>query len=392
MPLGGRPPQGGGHPEGTSTLSPCHPQSVRAAHCVTPWAAPCWSRICASRRSPRWEATRTAPGRRPTSRATDPTSRPAITRSMMTSACNGASWATNAKAAWVSRRSSTTSAGSGTTGVRRSAASDAKAVRRRVRRRPSSIARRLAVVNTHPRQAISSPRKPTSPCTTVIHVSAATSSSTSPAITRRYRTRAGLTSIQRHSNAASSPPWARARTLANSSPITPAVSVGDRPARSRSVRASAEQPMPPPIGDAAGSGDPQGCGSSANCARSLCPDHHHWTLALRADLRVGPVAVCETSPGGRFDGLDQPGPDRAGAPFSLMTNRHQATRGHKRPPVVVVDPVLRHDRPPGGSAPTTHAFNRARLGETGPGRRSLSRAQSSPEGRRHRGRSQGQRK
>jgi hypothetical protein len=50
-----------------------------------------------------------------------------------------------------------------------------------------------------------------------------------------------------------------------------------------------------------------------------CPDHRHWALALQADLRVGPVAVCETSPGGRFDGLDEPGPDRAGAPFGLMS-------------------------------------------------------------------------
>jgi hypothetical protein len=45
--------------------------------------------------------------------------------------------------------------------------------------------------------------------------------------------------------------------------------------------------------------------------------------------------------------------------------------------------------PRGGSAPTTNSLNRAFLEETGLGRRSLSRAQSSPGNRRHRSPSQG---
>src|SRR5450631_252753 len=49
-------------------------------------------------------------------------------------------------------------------------------------------------------------------------------------------------------------------------------------------------------------------------------------------------------------------------------------------------------RPRGGSAPTTNSLNRACLGETDPGRRSLSRARSSAGNRRHRGPSQGHRK
>jgi len=48
--------------------------------------------------------------------------------------------------------------------------------------------------------------------------------------------------------------------------------------------------------------------------------------------------------------------------------------------------------PRGGSAPATNSLNRACLGETGPGRRSLSRARGSPGNRRHRGPSQGHRR
>ena len=171
----------------------CHVilRSARAAQSVTPSLA----MICASLRSPRCAATLTAPGRRLTRRATDSTSRPAMTRKAMTSACNGASLATSANAASVSRHYRASWAALGAVcpiASERPADSEEWTARCLARRRPSSTARRLAAVNTQPRQAISSPRKRVSPRTTVTHASAATSSSTSPETTRRYLTKAGV--------------------------------------------------------------------------------------------------------------------------------------------------------------------------------------------------------
>jgi hypothetical protein len=107
-------------------------------------------------------------------------------------------------------------------------------VGRRARRRVSSIARRRAVVNSQARQSDWSPRKPGSPRTTCSQVSAATSSAASGAITRRYRSKAGLASRHSRVRAASLPDWATVSTAANSSPTTEP-SIGTlAPSRSRS--------------------------------------------------------------------------------------------------------------------------------------------------------------
>ena len=78
------------------------------------------------------------------------------------------------------------------------------------------------------------PRKPGSPRTTCSQVSAAMSSAASGAITRRYRSKAGLASRHSRVRAASLPDWAAVSTAASSWPTT-GPSIGTlAPSRSRS--------------------------------------------------------------------------------------------------------------------------------------------------------------
>ncbi len=183
-------------------------------------AAACRARRRTGRRC---AATRTAPGLRPTSCATAWLSSPATTRSVITSAWNLGSEEMMLIAASVPSFSSTRSAGSTLPGPATSGSSGTETIERRDRRRPSSIARRRAVVNSQARQAASSPRKASRLRATWTQVSAATSSAASAAITRRYRSRAGFASRQSTENAPSAspvPPCAAASRRSNLSPIT----------------------------------------------------------------------------------------------------------------------------------------------------------------------------
>src|SRR5882757_4517739 len=73
--------------------------SSTAGHRVTPAGDRVWAR----RRRPRWAATRTAPGLRPTILATASLSRPASIRSRITSACRGGNARTASVTAAVAR-------------------------------------------------------------------------------------------------------------------------------------------------------------------------------------------------------------------------------------------------------------------------------------------------
>ena len=118
-------------------------------------------------------------------RATDSVSSPATTRSRITSACSRGSPASRAIAAAVLRFSMAVSAESTLLGNCAAVTSSSAVSGRRERCLARSIARRLAVVNSHARQACSSPRNDASPRTTCTQVSAAMSSSAPGAITRR---------------------------------------------------------------------------------------------------------------------------------------------------------------------------------------------------------------
>ena len=104
---------------------------------------------------------------------------------MITSACSRGSPASRAIAAAVPRFSIAASAESALLGNCAAVTSSSGASGRRERCLARSIVRRRAVVNSHARQACSSPRNAGSPRTTCTQVSAAMSSSAPGAITRR---------------------------------------------------------------------------------------------------------------------------------------------------------------------------------------------------------------
>ncbi len=175
--------------------------SAAAGHRVTPAADNIWAR----RRRPRWAAIRTAPGLRPTIWATASLSRSATTRSRITSACRDGSAETALTISAVARFTIASAAASGVVGSRAGCSSSSGATGWRDRRRLSSIARRLAIVNSHALQADSSPRKRGKPRTTCTQVSEATSSIAPGAVTQRYRSKTGLASRYSSEKAASLP-------------------------------------------------------------------------------------------------------------------------------------------------------------------------------------------
>ena len=136
-------------------------------------------------RSPRWVATRTAPGLLPTILATWATSSPATTRRMIISACSRGSVAMNARAASVdmpSRAFAAVSSGAGRSRRSMSAVGRSGCL---VWYRCRSITRRRATVKSQPRNSSSLPRNRGIRLATSSHTSLARSSAASPADSRR---------------------------------------------------------------------------------------------------------------------------------------------------------------------------------------------------------------
>jgi len=150
----------------------------------------------ASERSPRCAATRTAPGRLPTIHATCATSRPAISRSTITSACSRGRVAISVTEASVDRLSSAAAAVSCTasrsSSPHRPLAAPGAAHHACAYRSPAGV-------SSHARNRCSPPLKRARPRATSSHTSPATSSS--PASTCRYRSNGG-----HHATAGRTPP------------------------------------------------------------------------------------------------------------------------------------------------------------------------------------------